>query len=224
MSSRERVQAILEQAVLLPHRLRHSRRYRQRYRARQSAIATTEKTLGHAVRVGARDTATVLNVGLYVLLVDQDLADFTDQMIRARGNRGRNFVARHFAVLLYEASEDLTQLFGKDFRSAADRLGADADLKKRLNLTASGLHSFRKTHGEHLKEIRVGLAAHRERDTLAYLGQVRTLEPLDIMRLGAEFTKALSPAVEVLTDIAALARGLPAVMNDVLRSKGSSRP
>ena len=169
----KRLAAAIEYVVLLLVRVRYRRKARTRRLARQQAIATTHRALIGAAGLHARNSQTIFNVGLYVLLLDDDLACFTDDLVCAIDDRRRRFTAKHEAVPLYEAAQDLPQLLGKDFRSAIAALGADDTLTKRLNEASSGLHRFSNEHRSVLNDIRNVVAAHREHDALAY---VRTLE------------------------------------------------
>lgn len=108
---------LLEWVFMLPVRRRHFRRSRLRHKVRASTIATVTSTLRNATNAKAESTRKVFNVGLCLLLLDQDLADFTDDLIDARSDQRRRLIARHEAVLLYEAAEDLPQLLGKEFRN-----------------------------------------------------------------------------------------------------------
>jgi hypothetical protein len=119
-------------------------------------------------RVECSKHQTVFNVGLYLLLLDEDLADFTDEMVTAIGDRRRRFVAKHQAVLLYEAAEDFPQLLGREFRDAVRALGANQEQQKKLDEASSGLNGFWQEHREFLGDIRKALAAHREHDALLY--------------------------------------------------------
>src|SRR5215813_10267825 len=123
----------IERVVAFPFRLRHKIRAIEKHKARAEALKTVRKTLEGAARLNAANTKTVFNVGLYVLLLDQDLAFFTDDLVLAIGDRRRAFVAKHEAILLYEAAEDLPQLLGRDFRDAVKALGATPEQLDRLN-------------------------------------------------------------------------------------------
>ena len=211
----ERFKEIVEQVVLLPVRIRHRSRARPKHRARAQAIATTRHTLAGARGLNAHAIQTVFNVGLFVLLLDQDLADFTDDMVGAIGDRRRRFVAKHEAVLLYEAAEDLPQLLGREFREATAALGASSDQRQRLNDASAGLNQFWREHREFLGDIRKALAAHREHDALQYVEKLDALGPLEVMRLAAEFSGHLGQLVAVLTDVAGLTAGMPALLKDM---------
>jgi hypothetical protein len=118
----ERVKNAIERIVLLPVRVRHRRKARAKHRARIDVLTTLRRTLEGAARLKAGNTTTVFNVGMYLLLLDQDIAYFTDDLICAIGDRRRAFLAKQEAILLYEAAEDLPQLLSREFRGAVNAL------------------------------------------------------------------------------------------------------
>jgi hypothetical protein len=204
--------------VLIRVRVRHWWRARKKHRARAAAIASTRKTLESTRTLRAGASQTVFNVGLYLLLLDQDLADFTDHIVNAVGVRRRRFVAKHEAVLLFEAAEDLPQLLGKTFREAVGQLGASPEQVQRLNVASSGLHWFWDSHRDFLRSIRKALAAHREQDAFLYIEKLEMLDPLEVMRLAAEFSDHLERLTGVLVEIAGLTVGVRATVDDMLRT------
>ena len=64
----------IERVVGFPFRLRHKARAREKHKARVETLETVRKTLEGAARLNAANIRIVFNVGLYVLLLDQDLA------------------------------------------------------------------------------------------------------------------------------------------------------
>src|SRR5437879_520876 len=105
-------------------RLRHRARAREKYKARTEAIDSVQRVFSRAGGINPERIKRVYNLVFYTLLVDQDLADFTDSLIHATGDRRRAFSAKHEAVLLYEAAKDLHQMLGRDFRNAIKSFGA----------------------------------------------------------------------------------------------------
>ena len=103
---KEQLKNAIEHLVLLPVRVRHRRRARAKHKARIQALTTVRHTLQGTARLNAGSAKTIFNVGMYALLLDQDIAYFTDDLVCAIGDRRRAFLAKHEAVLLYEAGED----------------------------------------------------------------------------------------------------------------------
>jgi hypothetical protein len=112
MKASEQLKNAIETVVLFRNRLRSRRDARKRMKIRIQALASVRKTLEQAETMRAQNIQTVFNVALYLLQLDQDLAYFTTDMVQAVGDRRRAFVAKHEAVLLYEAAEDVPQLLG----------------------------------------------------------------------------------------------------------------
>jgi len=209
----------LERIVLLPVRVRHRRRARAKHKARIDALGTVRDTLCGAARLNAGAAKTVFNVGLYVLLLDQDIAYFTDDLVCAIGDRRRAFLTKHEAVLLYEAGEDLPQLLGRDFRNAVEALGAAPEQLSRLNAVSSELNRFWQRHREFLGRIRNAWAAHRDHDALLYADALETLKPLEVMARAAELSQLLEGLVGVVTDLVSLAAGPAAIIRDMVASR-----
>lgn len=223
MANSEQMKNVLERVVLLPVRLRHRRRARPKHKARAAALATVTNTLKQARELKSENLKTVFNVGLFLLLLDQDLADFSDDLLGAIGDRCRRFVAKHEAVLLYEAAEDVPQLLGKEFRQAAEALGTPEDLMKRLNDVSSDLSKFWEEHREFLRAIRNAVAAHREYDALRYREILEALEPLEVMRRAADLSGHLERLISVLSGIALLTASPVAIVRDMLESRTKMR-
>lgn len=208
----------IERIVFLPIRVRHRRRARATHKARREALETVRNTLHGAGQLNAGNTKTVFNVGMYVLLLDQDIAYFTDDLVCAVGDRRRAFLAKHEAVLLYEAGKDLPQLLGREFRDAANALGASPDHISRLNAVSSELNRFWQGHQGFLGTIRNALAAHRDHDALQYAEALETLKPLEVMARAAELSQLLERLIGVVTDLASLTTGPAAIYRDIVAS------
>ena len=119
LMANEQLKNAIETVILFRNRLRARADARRRRKVRNQALATVRHTLQQATDAAALNIRTVFNVALYLLQIDQDLAYFTTDMVGAIGERRRAFVAKHEAVLLYEAAEDTPQLLGKKFRDVS---------------------------------------------------------------------------------------------------------
>jgi hypothetical protein len=217
-SPSEQLKNGIERIVLLPVRVRHRHRARAKHKARIDALGTVRHTLQGAARLKAHSATTVFNVGMYLLLLDQDIAYFTDDLVCAIGDRRRAFVAKHEAILLYEAAEDLPQLLGREFRDAVMSLGASTEQLNRLNSVSSNLNQFWQGHREFLGTIRNVLAAHRDHDTLRYAEALEVLKPLEVMSRAAELSQLVEQLVRVITELASLTAGPVAIIRDMLSS------
>lgn len=220
----EQVKNAIERVILLRYRRRHRASARPKNKARASALVTVRRTLENASQANAKNVKTVFNVSLYVLLLDQDLAYFTNDLVCAIGDRRRAFVAKHEALLLYEAAEDVPHLLGREFRAAINALGVLPEDLARINAVSSELNKFWERHRDFLGKIRNALAAHREHNALLYAESLEELKPLDVMARAAELSELLEQLVQALTAVATLTSNPTVILRDMLTSDGKSNP
>lgn len=218
----ESIKNAIEWVILLRNRIRYRVSARAKNKARAKALVTVRQTLENASRSNARNITTVFNVSLYLLLLDQDLAYFTGDLVLAIGDRRRAFVAKHEALLLYEAAEDVPQLLGREFRSALNALNVPAEDLAQINAVSSELNKFWQRHREFLGKIRNALAAHREHNALLYSERLEELNPLEVMTRAAELSGLLEQLVQTLTAVARLTSNPTIILRDMLASKKNS--
>src|SRR5438045_3321857 len=72
----------IERVVNFRKRRRAEGSAREKTKARIRALAVIRKTLQQASDTNAKNIKTIFNVGLYVLLLDQDLAFFTNDLVQ----------------------------------------------------------------------------------------------------------------------------------------------
>jgi hypothetical protein len=222
MKASEQLKNTIETAVLFRNRLRSRRDARKRMKIRIQALASVRKTLEQAETMRALNIQTVFNVALYLLQLDQDLAYFTTDMVQAVGDRRRAFVAKHEAVLLYEAAEDVPQLLGKQFRAAIASLSVPAQQVQVINAVSSDLTRFWRDHRDFLGTIRNVLAAHREHHALTYARALDAIEPLEVMNRAAELSQLLELLVQQLIAVGRLTSSPGAILTDIVRSNGGA--
>jgi hypothetical protein len=130
----------------------------------------------------------ILNVGLYVLLMDRDFSVLRIEMVSTLELWHLKYIARQIGVLVYESCDDLTSLLGKDFRQSLTAIEIEEAEFQRLNGICKQLNEFRKNNHELLyNQIRNIIGAHRAHDASEFLEAIEAIDPLQIFRLGGDF-------------------------------------
>jgi hypothetical protein len=222
MKGSEQLKNAIETVVLFRNRMRSRRDARKRMKIRIQALASVRQTLAQATTIRAQNIQTVFNVALYLLQLDQDLAYFTTDMVQAVGDRRRAFVAKHEAVLLFEAAEDVPQLLGKQFRTAIVALSVPPEHVQVINAVSSDLNRFWREHRNFLGNIRNVLAAHREHDALTYARTLDAIEPIEVMNRAVELSQLLERLIQQLIVVGRLTSSPGAILTDIVRSNGST--
>jgi len=143
----------------------------------------------------------VLNAGLYALLFDRDFAALKEFFLVANSDWDRRFVARQMAVMLYEGTQDLPVLIGKDFRAMMRRLEFADNRTNEVNQIRDKLARFKCVYSERLKELRNVMAAHRERDVTLQLRLLDSLDRFEIYATAVAFYAIVRELTSVLTNI-----------------------
>jgi len=218
MDKHESFKHLIEWIIFLPVRLKRRSASRFHYRIRSQAIESVRRALHGFSNLKADSHRVVYNVALYLLLLDQDLSDFTDDLINSIGEHRRKYLAKYEATLLYEAAEDLPHLLGRDFRNAVKMLGASEEQQLCLNAASSDLNHFGQSEKEFLGKIRNALAAHREQNALAYIEALDQVIPLHVMRRAADLSAHLNRLSNVITEIAQRSTGTSSLIHDMLET------
>lgn len=187
---------LLLRFFLIPGRLRYRWKNRNRLTVTARLIATLKKQCEDAHKHGLKNHAIAYNAALFMTLVEQDLSAYSSALYLANTKWHQQFAARGMAVLLYETAKDIPEVLGKEYRQALRNLRLDDSWLQALNKSTTGFNAFKTEHAALLKTVRTYVGAHKEKDALAQLEVLETLDHMEIYRLGAKFSASLNALVE----------------------------
>jgi hypothetical protein len=223
LAAYESLKNLVENIIFLPMRIRSCIRSHSKYKVRTKALNMARQDLEKFTKLGIENHRIIFNVALYLLLLDQDLADFTDYIVNSTGDRKRAFIAKHEAVLLYEASEDVMQLLGREFRDSIKALGISEEQLGKLNVASSDINDFWQKNRAFLGKIRNMIASHREQNALHYLEKLEQLKPLEVMKYAVDLSEHIEKLVSVLTNVVLASSSQRAIILDMLESSKKKR-
>ena len=170
------------------NRLRTSRKERKRLVELSRTITILRDEHRKARANGFAHRERILNVGLYVLLMDRDFSILKTEMVSTLDRWHLKFIARQVGTLVYESCDDLTSLLGKDFRQSLAAVHINEREFRRLNEISKQLNEFRKDNHDLLyNRIRNVVSAHRTQDSAEFLNAIEGIDPLRVFRLGGDF-------------------------------------
>ena len=178
--------------IVIPYnRLKHLVRERKRIKQLESTIQTTRMQYAAAGERGLENFQRVHNVGLYLLVFEYDMAILRNDALFSVRRWKKSFVARQMAVTLYEASHDVPQLLGKEFRASLEAIGITEKEWVQFNALSKEFHAFSETHREILKKLRNYVGAHRDNDAALQLNTIEDVDLLEIMELAGDFYEVI---------------------------------
>lgn len=159
-----------------------------RRRVLAETIETFKQEYEKADRYAHKDHKTLFNIGLYLLIIENDISALKFLMFNEIDDWPKRLVGRKFVILLYESSNDLSRLLGRDLRNIVKTLPERESLENELNDILKNLNEFKDKHLIYLSEVRNNCSAHRDKIAM---NQLNAIDSIDINRLyqeiGAEF-------------------------------------
>ena len=119
------------------NRWRTSRKERKRLIELTRTITILRDQHRKARANGLAHRERILNVGLYVLLMDRDFSVLRTEMVSTLEPWRLKYIARQIGALVYESCDDLTSLLGKDFRQSLAAVDIEEAEFQRLTKSAS---------------------------------------------------------------------------------------
>lgn len=205
----------LIQLLLIPKRIRFLWTNRNRRKVTESLILTLKKRCDDATRANIPEYMEIYNVGLFIALFERDISTFNKCIFFAKSEWERQFFARSLAVLLYEGSEDIPELLGKNYRVSLKTLELGSGWFDRLNIISSKLNQFRKSNSHFLSELRNYVGAHRDHNASKQLEILSKLQSIEVYRLAAEFSSPLNDLIAFYTQLLAYMHNPIVIMNQV---------
>ncbi len=212
-----RTQDFLLRLYLFIPRIRFRRRERRRVRELRKAIASLRKVYVKVTELDLTSIKNIHNVALYILLLELDWAILNWDMMHAVDHWRRTFIARQMAVFLFEASEDLPQLLGREYRESLHSINVGQEMIDELGKISKKLSRFRRDHEETLKRIRQFVGAHRDHDAGAQLDILDNLEPLTIYKLAGDFYVPLRALADFQVRLTLIAGDIKVLIDQYLR-------
>lgn len=167
--------------IVIPwNRARHIIRERKRLKVLDETISNVRKEYERAIANKMPHYERIYNVGLYVLLLEYDIAMLRNDALFAIGPWKKHFVARQLASLLYEASQDMPELLGKEFRASLKTLPLSDEEWENFRKITKRFNDFKLKNRIILNEIRNFVSAHRDKSAA---NQFKVLEKIDLLSL-----------------------------------------
>jgi len=150
-----------------------------------------------------KDKIQILNISLFTLTIEYDISTLSYLMIFQMDKWKQRCVGRQLVVVLYESTNDLLELLGKDFRKMLKSSQNTEYLIEELNRITSELSSFKKNNKEILSEIRNYCGAHRDKNAYKQLQVINSIEMNDVLEITRQFMQPVSQLTQYFTKVMA---------------------
>lgn len=188
-------------AIITWNRARHVIRERKRLEILDETIATIRREYERSIANGTQHYERIYNVSLYVLFFEYDMAMLKNDALFAIRPWRKHFVARQIAVLLYEASQDIPELLGKEFRTTLKTLPLSDEDWKVFNKTTKIFNEFKINNRVFLNEIRNFVSAHRDKSAIKQMNVLEKIDLLSLLKISGDFYVPMRELIPLMVKI-----------------------
>lgn len=165
----------------------YDKRFEERYKVLESNIHLVSLVKDIAVECGNTDMTTLWNAFGYLNLLSYDLISVGYSLLAETKKWQKVYFARQVALLLYEGKEDIPDILGRSFKFVFDNIAEAKVWLDTLKVYMKDINDFKRTNHEYLRNIRMNVAGHRDKDIHTQLSTIQNINPYKIEKLMFDF-------------------------------------
>lgn len=133
-------------------------------RATKRSLLIFKREIQSSKKYGTSAFEQMNRIAMYITILSMDLTVLRSRLVLERDGYVKNVYARQLAVLVYEFIQDYPNLFGKQFWKMLKKLPNSEEQVRVFKTIGKKICNIKQKHRKMLKEIRVCVAAHRDKD------------------------------------------------------------
>lgn len=141
------------------------------------------------------------NAAGFINMSSYDLKVIVKEMTFATDEWTKRYFARQTSHLIYELTNDLFEILGKDFKVRIEKLTDNDNLKASLINIRTKLNSFKADTFDKLKEIRNVSSAHRDKDFITQLRLIDSINWIETISIATRFDNIMNDLGAVIQKI-----------------------
>lgn len=174
----------------------------KRLKALRIALETITEEYEKASINKDEEKMKIFNISLFVFTVELDVSSLIFMIpFHEMDKWNQQLLGRQLAVILYESTDDLLELLGKDFRLLINKLTKQDELSKKIKKYTKELNIFKNQNKDALQEIRNYCGAHRDKNAYKQLEVINNIETNDLLKLTADFMKPVSKLTPLFSEV-----------------------
>ena len=132
------------------------------------------------------------NAAGFINISSFDLKVIVKEMTFATDEWTKRYFARQTCHLIYELTNDLFEILGKDFKEQIEMLTNNENLKTSLVDIRAKLNQFKSANFDTLKEVRNVSSAHRDKDFITQLRSIESINWADTISIATKFDNIMN--------------------------------
>jgi len=185
----------IEFQKILPEQIAElEKKFAQNLDLQESTLDILYNGIKHSQSSNLKSSRIIWNAAGYVNIVSYDLKVLGRNLMISNREWDKRYFARQAALLIYEASEDLFKILGKDFRNILNELSGTSQILPQLKEITTALNKFNETNRSKMHKIRNVSIAHRDKDIIDQIDLIHSISWVDAISFLSAFDQILNKA------------------------------
>ena len=129
----------------------------------------------------------IWNTAGYLNITGYDLKIIGRELFFSTNEWQKRYFSRQACLLIYELTNDIPSLLGRNFRSELNKLSDASTLAMELNSITKSISDYKKDNNERLKNIRNFSVAHRDKDIFEQLSVIESIQWNEVIEYVTKF-------------------------------------
>ena len=183
----------IEFQKILPEQLVElEKKFAQNLNIQESTLEIIYNGIKHSQNNNLKSSRIIWNAAGYVNIVSYDLKVIGRNLMISNREWDKRYFARQAALLIYEASEDLFKILGKDFRIILNNLSQPTQILPKLKEITTALNTFNENYKSKMHKIRNVSIAHRDKDIIDQIDLIHSISWVDAITFLSAFDEILN--------------------------------
>lgn len=191
----------IKEIDFLQNKNEYDKRFEERYKVLESNIQLVSLVKEIAIEQDNLDMTILWNAFGYLNLLSYDLISVGYSLLAETKKWQKVYFARQVALLLYEAKEDIPDILGKSFKCVFDNIPEAKVWLDTLKVYMKDINGFKLANHEYLKNIRMNVAGHRDKDIHTQITVITNINPYYVEQLMFKFDTILRNLISHIQEL-----------------------
>ena len=172
--------------------------YEKNYEKQEQNLDLIINSIKYAESKNLQDIKLIWNIAGYINIISYDLKIIARDLTFSRNDWQKRVYARQASLIIYEATDDLFKLLGKDFIELTKNRLDISEFQDDLKDVRKNLNIFKETYSKKLETIRNVATAHRDKDVLKQIETIRQINWSESLQMITKFDVIINNLAKVI--------------------------
>lgn len=162
-------------------------KFKTNFETQEQTLSVIIKAVNYSKHNNLASNKLIWNTAGYLNITGYDLKIIGRELFFSTNEWQKRYFSRQACLLIYELTNDIPSLLGRNFRSELNKLSDASTLAMELNSITKSISDYKKDNNERLKNIRNFSVAHRDKDIFEQLSVIESIQWNEVIEYVTKF-------------------------------------